>query len=103
MLGHTNIHQVDMVIDLIKEIVDSQCHPLAYEMLCMVVQPVCYSDKIVAPCSAFCSEFLQSCEGYIPAGLLDSIRCDKLPTEADGPGACISKPGENLLSNKNVS
>merc|ERR1711923_509179 len=31
MLGHQNIQQVDMVIDMIKEIVDSNCHPLAYE------------------------------------------------------------------------
>ena len=49
---------------------------------------------MVPPCSAFCSEFLAACDGYIPGGLLDSVRCDKLPTEADGPGACISKPGD---------
>ena len=50
--------------------------------------------QVVPPCSAFCSEFLAACDGYIPGGLLDSVRCDKLPTEADGPGACISKPGD---------
>merc|ERR1719150_2381405 len=75
------------------EVVDSGCHPLAYEMLCMTVQPVCYNDKVVSPCSAFCSEFMAACDGYIPAHLLDSVRCHALPTEADGPGACISKPG----------
>ena len=109
MLGHKTIEEVDMVIDVIKEVVDSGCHPLAYEMLCMTVQPVCYNDKVcyypltcqydvsrvqvVSPCSAFCSEFLAACDGYIPGGLLASVRCDQLPTEADGPGACISKPG----------
>ena len=46
MLGHNTIEEVDMVIDIIKEVVDSRCHPLAYEMLCMTVQPVCYSDKV---------------------------------------------------------
>ena len=97
MLGHQNIQQVDMVIDMIKEIVDSGCHPLAYEMLCMTVQPVCYNTKIVFPCSSFCSEFMSACDGYIPGDLLDSVQCDLLPTEADGPGACISKPGKDLL------
>jgi len=93
MLGHSDIHQVDMVIDIVKEIVDTECYPLSYEMLCMIVQPVCYGDKIVPPCSVFCSEFMSACNGYIPAGLLDHIKCETLPTEADGPGACISKPG----------
>ena len=93
MLGHTNMREVDLVIDIIKEVVDSGCHPLAYELLCQTVQPVCYDDKIVPPCSAFCSEFLAACDGYIPAGLLDSLLCSSLPTEADGPGACISQPG----------
>ena len=46
MLGHKTIEEVDMVIDVIKEVVDSGCHPLAYEMLCMTVQPVCYNDKV---------------------------------------------------------
>lgn len=46
MLGHSSIQEVDMVIDIIKEVVDSGCHPLAYEMLCMTVQPVCYNDKV---------------------------------------------------------
>ena len=46
MLGHKTIEEVDLVIDVIKEVVDSGCHPLAYEMLCMTVQPVCYNDKV---------------------------------------------------------
>ena len=96
MLGHKSMAQVDLVIDIIKEVVDSGCHPLAYEMLCMTVQPVCYNDKIVAPCSAFCSEFKTACDGYIPAGLLSNIHCHQLPSEADGPGACISKPGKKF-------
>jgi len=93
MLHHTSIDQVDAVIDQIKEVVDSGCYPLAYELLCQVVQPVCYNDRIVKPCVMFCQEFMNACEGYIPKGLLDNLKCKTLPTEADGPGACISKPG----------
>jgi len=93
MLRHTSISQVDAVIDQIKEVVDSGCYPLAYELLCQVVQPVCYNDRIVKPCVMFCQEFMNACEGYIPKGLLDNLKCNTLPTEADGPGACISKPG----------
>jgi len=93
MLDHTSIDQVDMVIDQIKSVVDSGCYPLAYELLCQVVQPVCYNDRIVKPCVVFCQEFMRSCDGFIPKGLLDNLNCNELPTEADGPGACISKPG----------
>ena len=82
-----------MVINQIKEVVDTKCYSLAYELLCQLVQPVCYSARMVQPCKMFCQEFLTSCEGYIPSGLLASLHCSSLPTEADGPGACISKPG----------
>jgi len=54
MLDHTSIDEVDMVIDQIKQVVDSGCYPLAYELLCQVVQPVCYNDRIVKPCVVFC-------------------------------------------------
>ena len=57
--------------------------------------------QVVSPCSAFCSEFMAACDGYIPAHLLDTLRCHALPTEADGPGACISKPG-NILPTRAV-
>jgi len=93
MLDHTSIDEVDMVIDQIKQVVDSGCYPLAYELLCQVVQPVCYNDRIVKPCVVFCQEFMTACDGFIPKGLLDNLKCNSLPTEADGPGACISKPG----------
>ena len=85
MLGHGSIQEVDMVIDIIKEVVDSGCYPLAYELLCQTVQPVCYDNKIVPPCSAFCSEFLAACDGYIPAGLLDSLLCSM------GPLLCLTQ------------
>jgi len=93
MLGHQHIADVDLITPRIKDVVDSGCHPLAYELLCQLVQPVCYSERMVKPCQQFCMEFLSSCKAHLPVGLLGSLQCASLPTEADGPGACISKPG----------
>ena len=65
----------------------------------------------VKPCQQFCMEFLSSCKAHLPVGLLGSlqviaglttmkldffVQCASLPTEADGPGACISKVFFNL-------
>ena len=33
-----------------RSVVDSGCYPLAYELLCQLVQPVCYADRMVKPC-----------------------------------------------------
>ena len=50
------------------------------------------------PCRDFCVEFLDNCGNTLPGDLRDRIRCDVFKTEADGPGACISKPGEAYYS-----
>ena len=76
-----------------REIVDSKCYSLSYEFLCQLLQPVCFQEKMVLPCRDFCSEFMQSCAHVLPVELRDRIECQVLATEADGPGACISKPG----------
>ena len=39
-------------------------------------------------------EFTENCQEFIPNDIKTKLDCDKLATEADGPGACISKPGE---------
>ena len=68
MLGHGSIQEVDMVIDIIKEVVDSGCHPLAYEMLCMTVQPVCYNDKVsLVPVTGHVSRVTPCCRWCRPA------------------------------------
>ena len=36
---------------------------------------------------------MESCAHVLPVELRDRIQCRALATEADGPGACISKPG----------
>ena len=72
---------------------DSKCYSLSYEFVCQLLQPVCYQEKNVLPCRDFCAEFLDACGNVLPADLRDRIHCDGLATEADGPGACISKPG----------
>jgi len=93
ILGHTHNHQVLHTISTIKTIVDSGCYPLSYELLCQFVQPICYKERIVPPCQAFCQEFLDSCGDKLPSNIGDHLDCNILPNEADGPGACISKPG----------
>ena len=49
---------------------------------------------MVLPCRDFCFEFMQSCGNVLPGELRDRIKCSNLATEADGPGSCISKPGD---------
>ena len=53
-----------------------------------------HQERLVLPCRDFCVEFLDNCGNTLPGDLRDRIRCDVFKTEADGPGACISKPGE---------
>ena len=76
-----------------RSVIASNCHNLGYEFLCQLLQPVCYLDNMVLPCRDFCIEFTENCEAYIPNDIKAQLDCDKLATEADGPGACISKPG----------
>ena len=77
-----------------REIVDSKCYSLTYEFVCQLLQPVCFHEKMILPCQDFCSEFMTSCANVLPGELRDRIKCSVLKTEADGPGTCISKPGE---------
>ena len=74
--------------------VDTKCHTLGYEFLCQILQPVCYLDQMVLPCKDFCVEFMESCADALPDELRGRINCEEFATEADGPGACISKPGK---------
>ena len=40
---------------------------------------------------------MNSCANVLPGDLRDRMKCSGLATEADGPGACISKPGIPIL------
>ena len=51
---------------------------------------------MVLPCRDFCIEFTENCQEYIPNEIKAQLDCDKLATEADGPSACISKPGKSI-------
>lgn len=90
-LGHFDLPEIQADLPLYKKIIDSKCHNLAYEFLCQLLQPVCYSDQKVLPCREFCAEFTENCAEFIPHHL--KIDCDKFKTESEGPGSCISKPG----------
>ena len=54
---------------------------------------MCFHEKMILPCRDFCTEFMNSCANVLPGDLRDRMKCSGLATEADGPGACISKPG----------
>lgn len=92
-MGHLSYEDAKVDVERFKEIVDSKCYSLTYEFVCQLLQPVCFHEKIILPCQDFCSEFMNSCANVLPGELRDRIKCSVLKTEADGPGACISKPG----------
>ena len=89
--GHTSSSEMEPLLDHFRSLVDSKCHNLGYEFLCQMMQPVCYLDRKILPCRDFCREFVASCR--ISPELEVILDCDKLKSESDGPGACISKPG----------
>lgn len=92
-LGHVSLEETNYVLESFKTIIASKCHNLGYEFLCQLLQPVCYLENMVLPCRDFCIEFTENCQEYIPNEIKAQLDCDKLATEADGPSACISKPG----------
>ena len=54
---------------------------------------MCFHEKMILPCQDFCTEFMNSCANVLPGDLRDRMKCSVLATESEGPGACISKPG----------
>ena len=52
---------------------------------------------MILPCQDFCTEFMNSCANVLPGDLRDRMKCSVLATESEGPGACISKPGNIFL------
>ncbi len=94
------IYIVDQMVYLDANSVSSNCKVLiphyaiiGYDRLVDNLMGFFGQDRMVLPCRDFCFEFLQSCSNILPGELKDRIKCSALATEADGPGACISKPG----------
>ncbi|KAH9363203.1 hypothetical protein HPB48_003864 [Haemaphysalis longicornis] len=69
-----------------RQLADSECHPLAAELVCRLLQPEC--PRVLLPCRDFCQEFWSSCLQHLPPVLAHQIDCDNLPEYS-----CHSKPG----------
>ncbi len=95
-MGHENVLDAKYAIERFREVVDAKCYSLSYEFLCQLLQPVCFQEKMVLPCREFCLDFMDKCGNILPSDLSSRIQCHKFATEADGPGECISKPGETI-------
>lgn len=80
----------------IRELVDAECYPLAYDFVCQVLQPACRSsqseDLLQLPCRSFCREFWNGCGSRLPEKIKRALDCSNFPEYA-GPGSCRPKPG----------
>lgn len=105
IVGHSNYYEVlDDVISF-REIVDGECYKLAYEFVCLVLQPPCQKeeneeeDSMIMPCRSYCNEFLKNCGNRISQRFQNYLDCSKF-SEFSGTGICVPKPGclEDLQS-----
>ncbi|XP_076031801.1 atrial natriuretic peptide-converting enzyme-like [Oratosquilla oratoria] len=122
LLGHNSRFEVEEDLIPLREVVDSECHPLAFEFICEMLQPDCRrgdgsgsgsgsrrtyvgsadrdgdgdgdedEDIAVPPCREFCSEVLAACGQRFPAQVREMISCNDFPTVVQG-GECTPKPG----------
>lgn len=87
-----------------RQVIDSECHPLAQEFLCELVQPDCrraqtmspsgvFEDLLVSPCRDFCEEVMSVCASSLPPRLKRAVNCSALPT-LNADHECTTKPGE---------
>ncbi|XP_050731521.1 atrial natriuretic peptide-converting enzyme-like isoform X2 [Eriocheir sinensis] len=103
LLGHQDADAVERDIHILRQVIDSECHPLAQEFLCELVQPDCrraltmspsglFEDLLVSPCRDFCEEVMSSCATNLPPRLKRAVNCSVLPTLNAG-NKCTTKPG----------
>lgn len=78
-LNHWNLSSVEEDFIAYKEIIDSECYPLAREFLCALLQPECVEDEIVLPCKSFCNEFFDACQRWLPEKVASKIMCTTFP------------------------
>ncbi|XP_049267939.1 atrial natriuretic peptide-converting enzyme [Rhipicephalus sanguineus] len=92
-VGHFTARDVQRDLVAYRQLADSECHPLAAELVCRLLQPECTaSGHTVLPCRAFCQEFLSSCQEQLQSSVAARIDCGRLPVYS-GSGSCHSKPG----------
>lgn len=97
VLGHENFEQLQEDFISFRELVDAECHRLAYEFVCQVLQPPCkkgdgFEDEMVLPCRSFCRDFMTGCGGRLLPKLKELMDCSRFPEFGEG-GSCTTKPG----------
>ncbi|XP_066945636.1 atrial natriuretic peptide-converting enzyme isoform X2 [Macrobrachium rosenbergii] len=103
LLGHADANSVKSDIISVREVIDSECHPLAQEFFCELLQPDCrraqamnpsgvFEDELVMPCRDFCQEVIKSCGRRLPAHFKLAVDCTKFPSLVEGH-ECTAKPG----------
>lgn len=85
-VGHSTAKELYRDLVSYRQLADSECHPLAAELVCRLLQPEC--PRVLLPCRDFCQEFWSSCLQHLPPVLAHQIDCDNLPEYS-----CHSKPG----------
>lgn len=91
-VGHSTPKEVYRDLVAYRQLVDSECYPLAAEFVCQLLQPECIDDEMIVPCRDFCEEFWAACRKLLPKTLIGKIDCDKFPLY-NGKQRCKTKPG----------
>ncbi|XP_077501495.1 uncharacterized protein LOC144112552 isoform X2 [Amblyomma americanum] len=93
-VGHATARDVYRDLVAYRQLADSECHPLAAELVCRLLQPQCddAERRVVLPCREFCQEFWSSCQQQMPLAIAGHIDCGRLP-EYSAAGSCHTKPG----------
>lgn len=79
LLEHWNLSSVEEDFLIYKEIIDSECYPLAAEFMCNLLQPQCHDDELIMPCRAYCTEFVTACRRWLPEKLVNRLVCSTFP------------------------
>ncbi|KAK8760325.1 hypothetical protein V5799_028408, partial [Amblyomma americanum] len=92
-VGHATARDVYRDLVAYRQLADSECHPLAAELVCRLLQPQCddAERRVVLPCREFCQEFWSSCQQQMPLAIAGHIDCGCLP-EYSAAGSCHTKP-----------
>ncbi|EEC04751.1 hypothetical protein IscW_ISCW017288 [Ixodes scapularis] len=59
-VGHNGPKEVYRDLVAYRQLVDSECYPLAAEFVCQLLQPECVDDEMLLPCRDFCEVTLAS-------------------------------------------
>ncbi|XP_034239987.1 atrial natriuretic peptide-converting enzyme [Thrips palmi] len=114
VLGHKDLAALREDVIAFRELVDAECHRLAFEFVCRALQPECVAraskagvvrgtarqavqdaveeDAMVPPCRSFCKDFMAGCGSRVPQRFREALQCTRFPEYA-GPGSCADRPG----------